>query len=191
MAKCLKCGAELNEGARFCRECGTKVAAPAVTAEQTAEVKNEIESTAKSLREITDKMIASYVAGMKDMEESASKIKAEAEVKASELEAKLAESAALLEAKTKEFDALNEKFSKIQIINQQLQTEKLDAQTAVSELNAKVASLEQVRSSLMAALNAQQSAAASIPAAAEQVADAAAAAVETAAEAADKVEETV
>ena len=70
MAKCLKCGAELNEGARFCRECGTKVAAPAVTVEQTAEVKNDIENAAKSLREITDKMIASYVTGMKDMEEA-------------------------------------------------------------------------------------------------------------------------
>ncbi|MBR3302332.1 MAG: zinc ribbon domain-containing protein [Firmicutes bacterium] len=160
MAKCAKCGAELIEGARFCRECGAKIEAPAVTVEKVAAVKSEIETTALSLRELTDKMLATYVSGMKDLEDAAAKARAEAESKAAEYEAKLRDSNVLLDAKTRELNELTEKYSKLQIINQQLQTEKFDAQSAVAELNNKVAALEQARTSLVAALNAQQAAAA-------------------------------
>ncbi|MBQ3930775.1 MAG: zinc ribbon domain-containing protein [Firmicutes bacterium] len=160
MAKCAKCGAELIEGARFCRECGAKIEAPAVTVEKVAAVKSEIETTALSLRELTDKMLATYVSGMKDLEDAAAKARAEAESKAAEYEAKLRDSNVLLDAKTRELNELTEKYSKLQIINQQLQTEKFDAQSAVAELNNKVAALEQTRTSLVAALNAQQAAAA-------------------------------
>ena len=160
MAKCAKCGAELIEGARFCRECGAKIEAPAVTVEKVAAVKREIETTALSLRELTDKMLATYVSGMKDLEDAAAKARAEAESKAAEYEAKLRDSNVLLDAKTRELNELTEKYSKLQIINQQLQTEKFDAQSAVAELNNKVAALEQARTSLVAALNAQQAAAA-------------------------------
>ena len=160
MAKCAKCGAELIEGARFCRECGAKIEAPAVTVEKVAAVKSEIETTALSLRELTDKMLATYVSGMKDLEDAAAKARAEAESKAAEYEAKLRDSNVLLDAKTRELNELTEKYSKLQIINQRLQTEKFDAQSAVAELNNKVAALEQARTSLVAALNAQQAAAA-------------------------------
>jgi chromosome segregation ATPase len=160
MAKCAKCGAELIEGARFCRECGAKIEAPAVTVEKVAAVKSEIETTAVSLRELTDKMLATYVSGMKDLEDAVAKAKAEAASKAAEYEAKLRDSSVLLDAKTRELTELTEKYSKLQIINQQLQTEKYDAQAAVAELNNKVAALEQARTSLVAALNAQQAAAA-------------------------------
>jgi chromosome segregation ATPase len=160
MAKCAKCGAELIEGARFCRECGAKIEAPAVTVEKVAAVKSEIETTAVSLRELTDKMLATYVSGMKDLEDAVATAKAEAASKAAEYEAKLRDSSVLLDAKTRELTELTEKYSKLQIINQQLQTEKYDAQAAVAELNNKVAALEQARTSLVAALNAQQAAAA-------------------------------
>ena len=160
MAKCAKCGAELIEGARFCRECGAKIEAPAVNVEKVAAVKSEIETTAVSLRELTDKMLATYVAGMKDLEDAVAKTKSEAASKAAEYETKLRESSDLLDAKTRELNELTEKYSKLQIINQQLQTEKYDAQSAVAELNNKVAALEQARTSLVAALNAQQAAAA-------------------------------
>ena len=160
MAKCANCGAELIEGARFCRECGAKIEAPAVTVEKVAAVKSEIETTAVSLRELTDKMLATYVAGMKDLEDAVAKAKAEAVSKAAEYEAKLRDSSVILEAKTRELNELTEKYNKLQMINQQLQTDKFDAQSAVAELNNKVAALEQARSSLVAALNAQQAAAA-------------------------------
>ena len=160
MAKCANCGAELIEGARFCRECGAKIEAPAVTVEKVAAVKSEIETTAVSLRELTDKMLAIYVAGMKDLEDAVAKAKAEAVSKAAEYEAKLRDSSVILEAKTRELNELTEKYNKLQMINQQLQTDKFDAQSAVAELNNKVAALEQARSSLVAALNAQQAAAA-------------------------------
>ena len=160
MAKCANCGAELIEGARFCRECGAKIEAPAVTVEKVAAVKSEIETTAVSLRELTDKMLATYVAGMKDLEDAVAKAKAEAASKAAEYEAKLRDSSVILEAKTRELNELTEKYNKLQMINQQLQTDKFDAQSAVAELNNKVAALEQARSSLVAALNAQQAAAA-------------------------------
>ena len=160
MAKCAKCGAELIEGARFCRECGAKIEAPAVTVEKVAAVKSEIETTALSLRELTDKMLATYVSGMKDLEDAAAKARAEAESKAAEYEAKLRDSNVLLDAKTRELNELTEKYNKLQMINQQLQTDKFDAQSAVAELNNKVAALEQARTSLVAALNAQQAAAA-------------------------------
>ena len=42
MAKCVKCGAELIEGARFCRECGTKIEVPVFTEEKAEAVKSEI-----------------------------------------------------------------------------------------------------------------------------------------------------
>lgn len=155
MAKCANCGAELIEGARFCRECGTKIELPVVTPEKTAAVKSEIETTATSLRELADKMLATYVSGMKDLEDSVANVKAEAAAKAAEFEAKLQDANTLLEAKTREFNDLSERFSKLQVINQQLQTEKFDAQAAVADLNNKIAALEQQKSSLMAALNAQ------------------------------------
>ena len=157
MAKCVKCGAELIEGARFCRECGTKIDLPAVTPEKTAAVKSEIETTATSLRELADKMLATYVTGMKDLEDAAAKAKAEAESRIAEIEAKLSQTAAQLETKTKEFNDLSDRFSKLQSINQQLQTEKFDAQASAAELTNKVSALEQANASLMAALNAQQS----------------------------------
>ena len=163
MAKCVKCGAELLEGARFCRECGTKIEIPAVTPEKTAAVRSEIETTAVSLRELADKMLSTYVTGMKDLEDAAARAKAEAAAKTAEIEAKLRENTALLEAKTREFSDLSERFSKLQVINQQLQTEKFDAQAAVAELKNKVAALEQAKTSLMAALNAQQSVSAAAP----------------------------
>ncbi|MBQ1712461.1 MAG: zinc ribbon domain-containing protein, partial [Firmicutes bacterium] len=109
MAKCAKCGAELIEGARFCRECGAKIEAPAVTVEKVAAVKREIETTALSLRELTDKMLATYVSGMKDLEDAAAKARAEAESKAAEYEAKLRDSNVLLDAKTRELNELTEK----------------------------------------------------------------------------------
>ena len=203
MAKCLKCGAELNEGARFCRECGAKVPAETVTAEAAETVKSDIETTALSLRELTDKMIATYVSGMKDYEASVEKIRTEVAEKTAELEAKLSEKETLLEAKTKELAEITEKFSKLQVINQQLQTEKFDAQTAANDLRTKLAAVEKAKESLMAALTAQQAAnavplqpaaetvAEAVQAPAAAVADAAAAASEAVTETAEKAAEPV
>ena len=142
MAKCVKCGAELVEGARFCRECGTKIEAQVVTEEKAADVKDEIETTAASLRELTDKMVASYVAGMKDLEEAVAKAKEESVSVIADYEAKLKDNTAQLEKKTAELTELTEKYTKLQNINQQLQTEKYDAQAALAELKSKLDALE-------------------------------------------------
>lgn len=142
MAKCVKCGAELSEGARFCRNCGARVEVPALKPEAAAEKQKELEATALGLRELSDKMIASFVTGMKDLEGSLEAVRKEAEAKVAEAEKKFADRASRLMAKEREFSELSEKFGKLQTINQQLQTDKLDAQTEIASLKAQIASLQ-------------------------------------------------
>ena len=172
MAKCTNCGAELVEGAKFCRQCGQKIEVAELTAEVIDSRKNDIEGTALTLRETVDKMISAYVVGMKDFEDSLAKIKEETAARIASLEEQIKEKTVLIESKDKEFAELNEKYVKLQNINQQIQTEKYDAQALVTELKGKLAAVA------AAAAVVKPDAEAAVAAAVETV-DAAAEAVET------------
>ncbi len=155
MAKCVNCGAELPEGARFCRNCGTRVEIPELRPEVLEQKKEEIEATALSLRELSDKMIASFVTGMKDFEGSLEKVRKEAEAKVADAEKKFADKASKLLVKDKEYAELSDKFKQLQSANQKLQAEKAEAQNEIASLKARVAALETAASKTPAA---QQSA---------------------------------
>ena len=91
MSVCKKCGFSIPEGVLFCKKCGTPVQSIETNEMDVDLTIEELTKYSLEMRELSNRMIATYVKAVKKMELELDKVKIEAKSTISKLERKIRE----------------------------------------------------------------------------------------------------